>query len=83
MTAEDFNTDGDFDAAYKRYHQTVLSWMHDVVQDVEIASDLTEEVFITAFKKHRQFDPSKGTLKMWLYGIARNVLRVFESRSKQ
>ena len=63
MTEEDFNTDEDFNAAYTRYYQTVLSKIHDVVQNLDVARDLTEEVFIDAWKKHDKFDPSKGHAK--------------------
>lgn len=38
----------------------------------ESASDLTQEIFLTAWKARRQFDPDRGPLPAWLMGIAKN-----------
>jgi DNA-directed RNA polymerase specialized sigma24 family protein len=35
--------------------------------------DLVQEVFIVVHKRYHAFDPRKGTIKAWLYGIAYNV----------
>ncbi len=39
------------------------------------AEDITQEVFIAFMETSDRFDASKGSLKVYLYGIARNFLR--------
>lgn len=38
----------------------------------DAADDLAAETFLTAFRKRRQFDTSRGIVRGWLYGIATN-----------
>ena len=83
MTKDEFNTDEGFDAAYTDYHQTVFTKIHDVLQNFEDASDLTEEVFIIAWIKRANFDSEKGSLGLWLLQIVGEVLRQFERRKKR
>jgi RNA polymerase sigma factor (sigma-70 family) len=40
-----------------------------------VADDLTAETFAIAFRRRRSFDPARGALLPWLYGIATNLLR--------
>ena len=39
--------------------------------DEHTAHDVTQEVFVSAWKARDQYDPSKGTLAAWLVGIAK------------
>ncbi len=39
-----------------------------------LAEDITQEVFIRAYRKHHQFKPERGTLAGWLIGIAKNLI---------
>ncbi len=39
------------------------------------ADDLAGEVFRIGFVERAKYDPSRGALRPWLYGIAQNVLR--------
>ena len=40
--------------------------------DPERAKDVTQEVFVSAWKARHRYDPSKGRLGAWLMAIARN-----------
>ena len=40
-----------------------------------LADDLAAETFATAYRKRRDFDPERGSLRSWLFGIAANLLR--------
>jgi len=66
-----------FEVIYGDLRKLIFKFIRDWVRNFEDADDLTEEVFIVAFKKRAKFDPNQGTLKMWLYGIARNMCLTF------
>lgn len=38
------------------------------------ADDLLSEVWLQAYASRRTFDSSRGTIRTWLFGVARNVL---------
>jgi RNA polymerase sigma-70 factor (ECF subfamily) len=43
--------------------------------NVALAEDVTQEVFMTLIRDAKRFDPERGTLGGFLFGIARNHLR--------
>lgn len=43
--------------------------------DQELAADLTAETFSTALKEFDRFDPDRGNVRAWLFGIAANKMR--------
>jgi len=45
------------------------------VQNAELAEDMTQEVFVKAWKSRDSFDEKKSSLKNWLFVIATNTLR--------
>lgn len=42
---------------------------------VHLADDVVAETFLLALRKRATYDPSRGPVRAWLYGIATNVLR--------
>lgn len=46
----------------------------------EVADDIAAETFLTAFWARRRFDPGRGTVKAWLYGIVTNHLSTYRRR---
>lgn len=53
-----------------------------VRDDPDLVADLVAETYLAALQSRHRFDPSKGTAIGWLYGIARNQLRLYFRRSR-
>lgn len=65
---------GDDDAlrrAYDEYGRLVYSFCARSL-DGERAKDVTQEVFLSAWRARERYNPDKGRLGAWLMGIARN-----------
>lgn len=41
----------------------------------QVADDLVGEAFLVVWEQRARFDPSRASVKAWLYGIATNLLR--------
>jgi len=71
-TALDRDTvDTYFEEIFKRYRERVTSWCYKTTKDRDRALDLTQEVFLKAFRNVRTFR-GDSQLSTWLYVIARN-----------
>jgi RNA polymerase sigma-70 factor (ECF subfamily) len=74
--------DGDEDAfvtLYRRRQGGVYRFALQMSGSAAVAEDVTQEVFMVLMRDGRNFDPSRGSLAAFLYGVARNhVLRVFD-----
>ena len=75
-------TAGDEDAfaeLYRRRHQGVYRFALQMSGSPAIAEDVTQETFIVLIRTAERYDPDRGSLAAYLYGIARNyVLRRLE-----
>jgi RNA polymerase sigma-70 factor (ECF subfamily) len=60
-----------------RYQRLVFSIALGIVKDEGEAEDLVQTVFVDIFKRAEQYDPSRGTLKVWLlqYAYSRSINR--------
>ncbi len=68
-----------FAELYKRRQAGVYRFSLQMSGSPEIAEDVTQEVFIVLMRTADRFDPNRGSLTGYLYGIARNyVLRRLE-----
>ena len=72
MLAGDENA---FTALYRARHAPVYRFALQMTGSVAIAEDVTQEVFIALIEHGRKFDPARGSLSSFLYGIARNLVR--------
>lgn len=43
----------------------------------DAADDVAAETFLTAFRSRRRFDPNRGTVRAWLYGIVTNHMSAY------
>jgi len=71
------NTDA-FAVIFKRYHRLVHVTALHILRDASEAEDLTQSVFLEIYRKAGQFDPRRGTLKVWLlqYAYSRSINRL-------
>jgi len=68
-----------FVTLYRRRQGAVYRFALQMSGSDAVAEDVTQEVFMVLMRDGRNFDPSRGSLAAYLYGIARNhVLRVFD-----
>ena len=68
-----------FAALYRKRQGGIFRFALQMCGSETIAEDVTQEVFMTLVRESQMFDPSRGTLVGYLYGIARNqVLRRLE-----
>src|SRR5579863_4167987 len=69
---------GDEDAftlLYRRKHPAIYRFALHMSGNCSVAEDVTQEVFMTLIRDAKRFDPARGTLGGFLFGIARNHLR--------
>jgi RNA polymerase sigma factor (sigma-70 family) len=69
-----FRRDPDqFTAVYDRYFADIYRYVAGRL-DVQAADDLAAETFLIAFGRRDRFDPERGNLRPWLFGIATNLV---------
>src|SRR5512139_655886 len=65
---------GDQDALlmlHQRYVNLVYSMAWRVLQDVGLAEEVTQDIFLKLWHKGRQYDPSRGRFSSWLLSVTR------------
>ena len=70
--------EGDEDAfslLYKRRHPSIYRFALHMSGNAAVAEDVTQEVFLALIRDPKRFDPARGTLAGFLFGVARNHLR--------
>ena len=73
-----------FNYLYDNYSSSLYTVIAQLVDDMEIANDVLQEVFINIWRKIESYDPVKGRLFTWMLNIARNAsIDMLRSRSYQ
>ena len=62
-----------FAAIYDRYFGEVHRYVAGRLGR-DVADDLAAETFLVAFRKRDRFDPTRGSVRPWLYGIATTLV---------
>jgi len=57
---------------YDRYALLVFSVGVRVLQDRQLAEDVTQEVFLRLWRRPEAYDPARGRLLSWLMSVTRN-----------
>ena len=71
--------EGAFTELYRRRQGGVYRFALHMSGSEAIAEDVTQEVFIVLMREAHNYDPKRGSLAAYLYGISRNhVLRRLE-----
>ena len=60
-------------ALYARFGRPVYAMGLRLLGTREAAEELTQDVFLTAWRKAARFDPTRGRLSTWLMTIAHNL----------
>lgn len=58
---------------YARFSRPVYTMGMRLLGTREAAEELTQDVFVTAWRKAARFDPARGRLSTWLMTIAHNL----------
>jgi RNA polymerase sigma-70 factor, ECF subfamily len=64
-----------FTALYRTYQAGIYRFARQMTGEVALAEEVTQEVFLTVMREGRSFNKRRGSLRAWLYGIARNCIR--------
>ena len=70
--------DGDedaFTALYRRRQGPIYRFALHMSGSPTVAEEVTQEVFIFLLQRGRDFDPERGAVGAYLYGVARNYVR--------
>ncbi|MFC7587876.1 RNA polymerase sigma factor [Nonomuraea antimicrobica] len=62
-----------FTAVHDRYYRDIYLYVAGRL-DTQIAEDITAETFLLAFDRRDRYDPERGDLRPWLFGIATNLI---------
>lgn len=58
---------------YEAHGPALEGWAVSRFPDQQIAEEVVQETVLAAWRKYDQFDPSRGSERAWMFGIARNV----------
>lgn len=64
-----------FTLLYRRKQPAIFRFALHMSGNAAVAEDVTQEVFMMLIRDAKRFDPARGTLGGFLFGVARNHLR--------
>ena len=64
-----------FGLLYKRRHPSIYRFALHMSGNTAVAEDVTQEVFMTLIRDVSRYDPARGSVAGFLFGVARNHLR--------
>jgi RNA polymerase sigma-70 factor (ECF subfamily) len=67
-------TEVDVQRAYDEYGGELFGFAFRALGDRQLAEDVVQEVFVRGWRSSGAFDPDKGSLRTWLFAIARNAM---------
>lgn len=70
-----------FTTLYRRKQGAVYRFALHMSGSSQVAEEVTQEVFVFLFRRGARFDPARGSLGPFLFGVARNYVRRAMERS--
>lgn len=64
----------DVAAAYRLHGRDLFGFAVNATQDRHLAEECVQDTFTRAWQARARFDPARGSLRTWLFAIARNVV---------
>lgn len=64
----------DVQSAYDEHGGEIFGFAYRALDDRHLAEDVVQETFVRAWRSPRGFDPTQGSLRTWLFAIARNTV---------
>ncbi|MCR5596022.1 MAG: sigma-70 family RNA polymerase sigma factor [Lachnospiraceae bacterium] len=64
----------DKEQLYMQYHDKILGYIIHRTGNVDLAEDLTSDVFVKAYQALDRYDEKKAAVSTWIYTITRNTL---------
>jgi RNA polymerase sigma-70 factor (ECF subfamily) len=75
MSINKLENRGDLEELFKWLNEPLYKYIYvRCGYSKELAEDITQDIFVKAWEKRNTFNPSKSTLKNWIYIIARNQI---------
>jgi RNA polymerase sigma-70 factor, ECF subfamily len=65
---------------YRRYSGELFGFACNALNDRELAEEIVQDVFARLWRHAGQYDPSRASVRTWLYSIARN--RIVDARRR-
>ncbi len=62
-----------FEQLYRDTVDDLYAYVATMVRDRSAAEDVVAAAFERAYRKHHAYDPRRGSMRAWLFGIARNA----------
>lgn len=63
-----------FIVLYRRCHPGIYRFVLQMCGSPALAEDITQDVFVVLIRGTESFDPTRGSLNAFLYGVARNQM---------
>ena len=66
------NDEGALAELYDRYAGRIFSVAYHICGQNEAAEEVVQDVFLTVWREARQYDAARGSLRTWMFAMARN-----------
>ena len=61
-----------FEVVYDRHGGAAYSLAYRILGDARSAEDVTQEAFLSIWRSGARYDPLRGSVRNWIFGVVRN-----------